>query len=290
MPVTRPDADPKASRSKKTKAEKAKPAWRRAEAGSYRSADDRFSIDSEGSGRWFVRDAEQPDDFGQPRTTGPFATLDDAKAAADEQRGHAPTASPLAKRLGATGDGGARGGTGVRAAGGRRPGAGGAKAAPAPKPTTWLDRLEERDRAAARRARVLVRALDDAGITDAAEVVRRDIEGGRPTVTEAALAQALHEAIATALDPDKLVTAARRIPGLDDDENDLVEFATFVASGVVAAMLGEISVGEGRERRGRALPGWQLTEDAGDKRRLVITPSDVLRSPLTRKQGAPRRR
>jgi hypothetical protein len=290
MPRARPDADPTARPSNATEERPSSPRWRRTAAGSYRSADDRFSIDSEGSGRWFVRDAEQPDDFGQPRTTGPFATLDDAKAAADDQRGHTPTASPLAKRLAGSGDGGARRGTGVRAAGARRAGSGGVKAARARKPATWLDRLEERDRPAARRARALVRALTDAGIGDAEEVVRRDIEGGRPTMTEAALAQALHEAIANAVDPDQLVAAARRIPGLDVDANDLAELATLVAARVVEAMLGEISVGEGRERRGRDLPGWQLTEDAGERRRLVITPSDVLRSPLNRTQGARRRR
>jgi hypothetical protein len=274
------------------------PRWRRTEAGSYRSGDDRFSVDSEGSGRWFVRDAEQPDDFGQPRTTGPFATLDDAKAAAEEQRGQAPEASPLAERLhevrGGQGRAGSRGSASPpssRTRADRGPSsAGGERAEAKPRTQTWLQRLEERDRSSARHARALIRALEAAGLPAAEEVVRRDVEGGRPAVTEAALSRALHGAIANALDPDKLVVAARRIPGLDADENDLVEFATFVASRVVEAMLGEISVGEGRERRDRDLPGWQLTEDAGKKRRLVITPSDVLRSPLRRTQGARRRR
>jgi hypothetical protein len=256
------------------KAEKPNPAWRRAEAGSYRSADDRFSVDSEGSGRWFVRDAEQPDDFGQPRTTGPFATLDEAKAAAEAQRGNAPEASPLQKRL--TETSGGRGRSGSRRGGSRAPTKDRDAATP-PRRQTWLDRLEDRDRVLARRARALVRALDDAGIADAEEVVRRDVEGRRPAVTEAALSKALRDAVAAALDPDALVAAARRrIPGLEDDTDDLSAYAAFVASRVVEAMLGQISVGERGTHRDQTLPGWQLIEDAGEERRLVVTASDVL--------------
>jgi hypothetical protein len=258
--------------------EKPVPAWRRAEAGSYRSSDDRFSIDSEGSGRWFVRDAEQPDDFGQPRTTGPFATLDDAKAAAQEQRSRNAEASPLAARL-KEGDGGTRGGSRDRGAA-RRPGGrgtGAPAAEPEKKRATWLDRLEDRDRAAARRARALVRALAAAGISDAEEVVRRDVEGGRPAIAETALTAALRASVAAALAPDELVPAARRrVPGLKGDDEDLVDYAAFVASRVVEAILAQVSVGEGGERRDRELPGWELVEDAGGRRRLVVTAGDVL--------------
>jgi hypothetical protein len=56
----------------------------------------------------------------------------------------------------------------------------------------------------------------------------------------------------------------------------MTTFAAFVAARVVEAMLAEISVGEGRERRERDLPGWRLSEDAGAGRRLVVTTSDVL--------------
>ena len=265
--------EPKGTRQAAAKPAKRTPAWRRADAGSYRSADERFSIDSEGSGRWFLRDAEQPDDFGQPRTTGPYATLDDAKAAAEDQRQHAPQPSPLTSRLGGRGErrpGRPRAGTPARTGSASKPTA-------APKRKTWLNRLGERDRAAARRARVLVRALDDAGIANAEQLVRKDVEGGRPAVTEAALAAALRGAVAAALEPGTLVPAARRrVPGLDADEDDLIAFAAFVASRVVEAMLGEISVGEGHEQRTRELPGWRLTEDSGEARRLVVTPSDVL--------------
>lgn len=73
--------------------------WRRASAGSYRSSDERFEIQSEGSGRWFLVDEQEHDELGLPRTLGPFATLEAAKEAAEAQRGRAAEASPLAERL-----------------------------------------------------------------------------------------------------------------------------------------------------------------------------------------------
>ncbi len=75
---------------------------RRISAGSYRSADQRFTVE-QASGRWLVLDAEQVDDLGLPLTRGPFATLDEARAAIAEARlGPAP-ASGLADRVAAIG-------------------------------------------------------------------------------------------------------------------------------------------------------------------------------------------
>src|SRR5690349_3755479 len=87
---------PKAPRPKKEVPPKP---WQRAEAGRYRSSDDRFTLQSEASGRWFVTDAESLDELGLARTTGPYATLDEAKAGADAAREHAPEASPFAERI-----------------------------------------------------------------------------------------------------------------------------------------------------------------------------------------------
>jgi GNAT superfamily N-acetyltransferase len=73
-------------------------ALKRAGAGSYRTADERFTVE-QASGRWLVLDAEQVDDLGLPLTRGPFATLDDARAAiADARQAPAPT-SRLARRM-----------------------------------------------------------------------------------------------------------------------------------------------------------------------------------------------
>jgi ribosomal protein S18 acetylase RimI-like enzyme len=73
---------------------------KRSSPGSYASADGRFTVE-QASGRWLVLDAEQHDDLGMPLVRGPFATLDEARAAAAAARsGPAPT-SDLAARLAA---------------------------------------------------------------------------------------------------------------------------------------------------------------------------------------------
>ncbi|HEY8238793.1 MAG TPA: GNAT family N-acetyltransferase [Candidatus Limnocylindrales bacterium] len=70
---------------------------KRERAGTYRTADGRFTVESTSSG-WLLLDGEQTDDLGLPLTRGPFATLDGAKAAIEPARsGPAPT-SDLGKR------------------------------------------------------------------------------------------------------------------------------------------------------------------------------------------------
>ena len=73
--------------------------WERESPGRYQSSDGRFTINQEGSGRWFVIDEQQFDDLGLARTLGPYDKLEDAKAAADEQRSAPAPESPLAELL-----------------------------------------------------------------------------------------------------------------------------------------------------------------------------------------------
>lgn len=120
--------------------------------GGYRSADERFSVE-QANGSWFLADQETADDFGQPRVAGPFATLKEVRDAIPRVRA-GPT--PLRKPIKQT----------------KRP----AKAAPPPKPETWLDRLTAEDR---RRAERLVRALERAGLPDADAVAEAQITGRR---------------------------------------------------------------------------------------------------------------
>jgi hypothetical protein len=120
--------------------------------GGYRSADERFSVE-QANGSWFLADQATADDFGQPRVAGPFATLKLVKDAIPRVRA-GPT--PLRKPIKQT----------------KRP----AKAAPPPKPETWLDRLSAEDRRGAER---LVRALERAGLPDADSVAESHIVGGR---------------------------------------------------------------------------------------------------------------
>jgi hypothetical protein len=218
--------------------------WSRAEAGRHVSSDERFTLASDGAGRWFVTDAESLDELGLARTLGPFSTLDAAKAAADEAREAPATASPLAERLAAAGSrpAGSTGSRPTRPSRARRsrPGEDRAEAGGAsdpepepgaePEPRTWLDELADRDADLAKRATRLVAALEREGIADADALVRRDILGDRP-------------AIATRLLARDVLTA---IAGLEDP--GVADLAVAVA-GVLAAS----------PKRG-GLPGWELRE------------------------------
>jgi hypothetical protein len=231
-------------------AAKAKPPapWRREGAGTHRSSDDRFSIVSEGSGRWFLRDDQELDELGQPRTTGPYPTLADAKAAADRQRQLGPARSPLAARLAG---GGRR--AGGRAAGretGKR-----ASTTTAAKPArqrekaapSWLERLADTDAGAAPRARALVGALERIGVDDAEAVVRRDVEGLRPAAAEAVLAVAIRRELARVTDPARLLEAILRVVSMQERLGD-----------------------------DDRLPGWRLVETGDQGRRLHVTSADVM--------------
>ncbi len=59
----------------------------------YRTADDRFEVQAEATGSWYLTDNEQIDDFGLPILLGPYPTLDavkDAITAAREGSAVAP--------------------------------------------------------------------------------------------------------------------------------------------------------------------------------------------------------
>jgi ribosomal protein S18 acetylase RimI-like enzyme len=72
---------------------------KRETAGRYVSADGRFSVE-QSSGRWMSVDSEATDDLGLPLVRGPFATLDEARAAIAEARTAPVAKSDLATRIG----------------------------------------------------------------------------------------------------------------------------------------------------------------------------------------------
>lgn len=64
---------------------------KRERAGTYRTADGRFTVEQTSTG-WLLVDAEQTDDLGLPLARGPFATLDEARSAiAAARTGPRPT-------------------------------------------------------------------------------------------------------------------------------------------------------------------------------------------------------
>ena len=119
---------------------------------------------------------------------------------------------------------------------------------PAPTKRTWLDDLEDRDKAAARTARRMIDALEKEGIDDADSLVRRDVLGNEPLVVTRLIARDVLAAIA------KL------------DDATPTEIAAAVA-GVLAS-----------SKRRANLPGWRLVErhsPSGVDRGLRITPDDL---------------
>ena len=72
-------------------------ALKRERAGTYRTADGRFTIEGSSSG-WLLLDAEQADELGLPLARGPFATLDMARAAIAPARSGPPPTSDVATR------------------------------------------------------------------------------------------------------------------------------------------------------------------------------------------------
>jgi hypothetical protein len=58
---------------------------KRAQAGVYRTADERFEVRSSGVG-WLLLDTEVADELGQPLTRGPFPTLEHVRDAVPEAR------------------------------------------------------------------------------------------------------------------------------------------------------------------------------------------------------------
>jgi ribosomal protein S18 acetylase RimI-like enzyme len=75
---------------------------KRERAGTYRTADGRFTIEQSTTG-WLLLDSEQANELGLPLARGPFGTLDEARAAvADARTGPRPT-SDLGERRRAAG-------------------------------------------------------------------------------------------------------------------------------------------------------------------------------------------
>jgi hypothetical protein len=132
----------------------------RQQAGTYRTADERFEIREADVG-WFLVDSEQTNEFGQELIQGPFGTLKAVRAALPDARGSKPAGPPRAAPK-----------KGAKQARREEP-------PPPPPPPTWIEQLSKADAAGVRK---LIGALEREGITDAEALVRRDREGLLPAV------------------------------------------------------------------------------------------------------------
>jgi hypothetical protein len=266
---------------KRTANEKPTRPWQRAEAGRYRSSDERFTIGSEGPSRWFFTDEEELDELGLARTIGPFPTLDAAKEAADERRHGAPEPSPLAERMARApsrpepkSKAKGRGVKEHRVTPEAKPEPEPEPARPPPK--TWIEKLQDEDREAARRARRLISALASEGIADADDLVRRDVLGKQPVVATRLLARQVLAALAKATEPAAVDKLARNVPAkLRDDARP-----GLAASAAVEAVAEILASSRGRG----GLPGWELVERDGPEgsRRPISLTGDDLRAAADR--------
>lgn len=184
----------------------------------WQTRDGRFTIET-ASGTWSVTDAEQTDDLGLPLVRGPFRSLTEAKAAIETARSSEPATSSLTPRA-----------TGATSKAAAKPGAAAPEAPAAPREAPrakprqpeepaeprWISELDAADR---RRARQLLRRLEDAGASDVEGVVRRDLVGDVPTVARFAVARQLAAGLAD-VDPAVVKAAGRLLDVLADGRDD----------------------------------------------------------------------
>ena len=203
----------------------------RAGAGAYTSGDGRFGVQKSDQ-RWFLVDNEQSNEFGQQLIHGPFATLDDVRAAIPGARDIKPLLRvPRRPR-------------GTEKSGSRNARAKAASNKP-PTPMSWIDRLPAQEAAEVRR---LIAALEADGISGAESVVKRDRDSD-------ALALAAEEVIARRL--AKLVAGAS--PAARDELRKALR------------RMAEILTDEGAATA-RPLPRWELVEtprDPGQRPRKI---------------------
>lgn len=138
----------------------------RQEAGSYRTADDRFEA-REANGGWFLVDTAHTNEFGQELIQGPMSTLKALREAIPAARGAKP--APIRPKKSAR-----------KPAKQERP--------PPPPPPTWIEKLSAAERRDVTR---LIAELEAEGINDAEALVRRDRDGLMPVVATALIERRL---------------------------------------------------------------------------------------------------
>jgi hypothetical protein len=89
-----------------------------------------------------------------------------------------------------------------------------------PDEPRWITELEPADR---RRARQLIRRLEDGDVRDPEGVVRRDLAGGVPTVARIAVADALAEVLGGDPSAGEVRLAGRLLAALTEGRDEALE-------------------------------------------------------------------
>jgi hypothetical protein len=150
---------------------------RRLGGGRWQSKDGRFTVEPE-SGTWVVVDNTQTNELGLPLVRGPYPSLTAAREAIEDARDSGPSESPLAERIRAT----------------PKPKAEPAKKKPEPPAEPkWLRDLDESEH---RKAKALIKRLDEAGVGNPEAVARAETADELPAVARVALERGFTEAAA----------------------------------------------------------------------------------------------
>ncbi len=151
----------------------------RQSAGTYRTEDARFEVRGGDTG-WFLVDSEQTNEFGQELMHGPFATLAAVREAIPGARSPKVTALRRPRPR-------------PRPRSDRRRHEDPEATVPARRrPRSWLDDLPTVE---ARRARSVIRALEQRGFIDADGLVRQDREGFFPVVASRMIEEAVAQLV-----------------------------------------------------------------------------------------------
>jgi hypothetical protein len=142
----------------------------RQQAGTYRTADKRFEVREADTGKWFLVDSLQANEFGQELILGPFPTLKAVREALPNARKVTPMKRPRAEP------------------------------SPPSPPPSWIDRLPA---AEARVVRDMIRALEGNRVEDAESLVRRDREGLDPAIATRLIERELEALVADAPEKDR---------------------------------------------------------------------------------------
>ncbi|MGH2445420.1 MAG: hypothetical protein ACRDGD_05200 [Candidatus Limnocylindria bacterium] len=164
----------------------------REQAGTYRTADDRFEVREAGTG-WFLVDTEQANEFGQELVLGPFATLKAVRDAIPDARSKPMRPRPTPKRPKSK----------ARAATEKAE-------TPPPPPPSWIDKLSRTDATAVRNQ---IHALERQGIDGAEDLVRKDREGLMPAVSARLIERRL-EALVEEAPPKERARARKLVRGV----------------------------------------------------------------------------
>jgi hypothetical protein len=168
-------------------------ALKRETAGRYRSADGRFTVESQGANDWYVADEEQVDQLGQPVLRGPYPSLAEAREAVAEARAK-PVVGRALPRVKTT-PGEARP---PRAAAKPQPQRDDGKATATSKRASaadaklpkWLADIDADRRTSAKQ---MANELAGLGVDDPEQLVADDFRSDEPLIAEVVLARRLRE-------------------------------------------------------------------------------------------------